>query len=122
MHIGPSLGISALRALSSVGSSVGKYPLRMKLRASRGNMRAMEVSWLTGMKCDSTPWRALAGGSSRYRFRCPNLGRKGIGGKHVTADQGAQRRCQRRHVDGEPMAFQRPEGERKTGQHLAGLQ
>src|SRR3546814_19759096 len=85
-------------------------------------MRAMEVSWLAGMKGGSTPRRASEGGSSRYRFRRPNLGRIGIGGERVTADQGAQRQAQRRHVDGEPMAFQRPEGERKAGQHLAALQ
>src|SRR3546814_18213548 len=109
MHIDPSLGISALRALSSVGSSVGKYPFFTKLRASRGNMRAMEVSWLAGMKGGSTPRRASAGGSSRYRFRRPNLGRIGIGGEYVTADQGAQRQGQRRPVDGEPLTFQWPE-------------
>jgi len=27
------------------GSSVGKYPFFTKLRASRGNMRAMGISW-----------------------------------------------------------------------------
>src|SRR3546814_18831995 len=105
MHIDPSLGISALRALSSVGSSVGKYPFFTKLRASRGNMRAMEVSWLAGMKGGSTPRRASAGGSSRYRFRRPNLGRIGIGGEYVTADQGAHRQGQRRPVNGEPKPF-----------------
>jgi hypothetical protein len=34
----------------------------------------------------------------------------------------AQRLGQRRDVDGEPMAFQRPEGERKAGQHRPRLQ
>src|SRR3546814_18123104 len=113
MHIDPSLGISALRALSSVGSSVGKYPFFTKLRASRGNMRAMEISWLAGMKCESTPWRDLEGGSSRYRFRRPNIGRLRIGGEHVTADQGATRQGQRRHVDRAPKSLPRPADERK---------
>ncbi len=35
----------------------------------------------------------------------------------LLVDQSAQRLGQRRYVDGEPMAFQWPEGKRKTGQH-----
>jgi hypothetical protein len=44
-HVITEQGASAVSALSSVGSSVGKYPFLTKLRASRGNMRAMGISW-----------------------------------------------------------------------------
>ena len=46
----------------------------------------------------------------------------GVRGEHVAADQAAQRLGQRRHVDGEPMTFQWPEGEWKAGQHRPRLQ
>ena len=55
--------------------------------------------WLAGRKGGSTPRRASVGGSNRYHFRRPDLGRVWIGGEHVTADQRtAPRSC--RHVDG----------------------
>jgi hypothetical protein len=73
-------------------------------------------------------------GHARVHVRCgdlrPPLRRQvggvrvpdGVRGEHVAADQAAQRLGQRRHVDGEPMAFQWPEGERKAGQHRPRLQ
>jgi hypothetical protein len=42
--------------------------------------------------------------------------------ERAAADQAAQHLGQRRHVDGEPMAFQRPEGERQARQHRLRLQ
>ena len=42
--------------------------------------------------------------------------------QRFVADQRAQRRGQRRHVDGQPMAFQRPEGNREGTQHVLGVQ
>jgi hypothetical protein len=63
--------------------------------------------------------------TSGHRFQRQVAGDRvpeGLRGEHVAADQSAQRLGQRRYVDGEPMAFQWPEGKRKTGQHRPRLQ
>src|SRR5574337_1215720 len=101
MHSGPfedSAGASAASALSSVGSSVGKYPFLTKLRASRGNMSAMRISWAYRWKEADMQERTSGAETSGHRFdrqvggeRVPGGGR----GQHVAADQAAQRQIGR---------------------------
>jgi hypothetical protein len=45
IDMGPSETAKAAITRSSVGSSVGKYPFFAKFRATRGNMRAIVVSF-----------------------------------------------------------------------------
>ena len=63
--------------------------------------------------------------ASRHRLERQRGSRAGLGGlcgEYAAANQAAQCVGQRRHVDGEPVAFQQTESERQACQHRLGLQ
>ena len=126
MHSGPfedSAGTSAASALSRVGSSVGKYPFltvagEPREHEGHGNLLALKMMDADMRACmsdakTSPPLRAVVPRGCGWRA-CPRRARRCGSGRPAPG--------QRRHVDGEPMTFKRPEGEGQARQHRLRLQ